>query len=109
MRSLTNFGVLMLLYFYGMRIFLKMLISFLLFSVLRKQGKLILFLRSFILARPTKRGLKERGILRERVFSCDLGEHLLNSGSDGKFVYSIQICEIGVFSIAILLIDTINT
>lgn len=54
--------------------------------VLRKQGKLILFLRSFILARPTKKGLKERGILRERVFSCDLGEHLLNSGSDVPMV-----------------------
>ncbi|XP_071841993.1 rho GTPase-activating protein 32-like isoform X3 [Apostichopus japonicus] len=50
--------------------------------VLRKQGKLILFLRSFIVARPTKRGLKERGILRERVFGCDLGEHLMNSASE---------------------------
>ncbi|XP_072049400.1 uncharacterized protein [Amphiura filiformis] len=50
--------------------------------VLRKHGKLITFLRSFILARPTRRGLKQRGILRERVFGCDLGEHLLNSGHE---------------------------
>ncbi|XP_038065145.1 rho GTPase-activating protein 32-like isoform X2 [Patiria miniata] len=50
--------------------------------VLNKHGKLITFLRSFILARPTRRGLKQRGILRERVFGCDLGEHLLNCDTD---------------------------
>lgn len=50
--------------------------------VLRKHGKLITFLRSFILERPTRRRLKQSGILKERVFGCDLGEHLLNSGSD---------------------------
>ncbi|KAG7224653.1 hypothetical protein INR49_011406 [Caranx melampygus] len=33
-------------------------------------------------SRPTKQKLKQRGILRERVFGCDLGEHLLNSGHD---------------------------
>ncbi|XP_035120960.3 rho GTPase-activating protein 32 isoform X6 [Callithrix jacchus] len=31
-------------------------------------------------SRPTKQKLKQRGILKERVFGCDLGEHLLNSG-----------------------------
>ncbi|XP_022108337.1 rho GTPase-activating protein 32-like isoform X3 [Acanthaster planci] len=51
-------------------------------KVLNKHGKLITFLRSFILARPTRRGLKQRGILRERVFGCDLGEHLLNCDTD---------------------------
>ncbi|XP_050540334.1 GTPase-activating protein CdGAPr [Daktulosphaira vitifoliae] len=50
--------------------------------VLRKHGKLISFFRSFILSRPTRRTLKQSGILKERVFGCDLGEHLLNSGKD---------------------------
>lgn len=48
----------------------------------KKHGKLITFLRSFMKSRPTKQKLKQRGILRERVFGCDLGEHLLNSGHD---------------------------
>ncbi|KAG7517147.1 rho GTPase-activating protein 32 isoform X1 [Solea senegalensis] len=51
-------------------------------SVSKKHGKLITFLRSFMKSRPTKQKLKQRGILRERVFGCDLGEHLLNSGYD---------------------------
>uniref|UniRef100_A0A8C6LWA8 Rho GTPase-activating protein 32 n=1 Tax=Nothobranchius furzeri TaxID=105023 RepID=A0A8C6LWA8_NOTFU len=50
--------------------------------VSKKHGKLITFLRSFMKSRPTKQKLKQRGILRERVFGCDLGEHLLNSGHD---------------------------
>uniref|UniRef100_A0A8C9EPC1 Rho GTPase activating protein 32 n=1 Tax=Pavo cristatus TaxID=9049 RepID=A0A8C9EPC1_PAVCR len=50
----------------------------------KKHGKLITFLRSFMKSRPTKQKLKQRGILKERVFGCDLGEHLLNSGQDGK-------------------------
>ncbi|XP_012280857.1 rho GTPase-activating protein 32 isoform X2 [Orussus abietinus] len=50
--------------------------------VLRKHGKLIAFFRSFILNRPSRRRLKQSGILKERVFGCDLGEHLLNSGQD---------------------------
>ena len=52
--------------------------------VLRKHGKLITFFRSFILSRPARGKLKKSGILKERVFSCDLGEHLLNTGQDGK-------------------------
>ena len=52
--------------------------------VLRKHGKLITFFRSFILSRPTRGKLKKRGILKERVFSCDLGEYLLNSGQEGR-------------------------
>ncbi|XP_050315828.1 GTPase-activating protein CdGAPr isoform X2 [Anthonomus grandis grandis] len=31
---------------------------------------------------PSRRRLKQSGILKERVFGCDLGEHLLNSGKD---------------------------
>ncbi|XP_028175058.1 GTPase-activating protein CdGAPr-like [Ostrinia furnacalis] len=50
--------------------------------VLRKHGKLISLFRSFILSRPSRRSLKQQGILRERVFGCDLGEHLLNVGHD---------------------------
>ncbi|KAI5098823.1 rho GTPase-activating protein 32 isoform X1, partial [Silurus meridionalis] len=50
--------------------------------VSNKHGKLITFLRTFMKSRPTKQKLKQRGILRERVFGCDLGEHLLNSGHD---------------------------
>ncbi|XP_052002191.1 rho GTPase-activating protein 32-like isoform X2 [Xyrauchen texanus] len=51
-------------------------------SVSNKHGKLIGFLRTFMKSRPTKQKLKQRGILKERVFGCDLGEHLLNSGLD---------------------------
>ncbi|CAH0712810.1 unnamed protein product, partial [Brenthis ino] len=54
--------------------------------VLRKHGKLISLFRSFILSRPSRRSLKQQGILRERVFGCDLGEHLLNCGHDVPLV-----------------------
>ncbi|XP_014244503.1 rho GTPase-activating protein 32 isoform X2 [Cimex lectularius] len=50
--------------------------------VLRKHGKLIAFFRAFILSRPSRRRLKQSGILKERVFGCDLSEHLLNSGHE---------------------------
>lgn len=50
--------------------------------VLRKHGKLIAFFRAFILSRPSRRRLKQSGILKERVFGCDLSEHLLNSGRE---------------------------
>uniref|UniRef100_A0A4W5L3V2 Rho GTPase activating protein 33 n=1 Tax=Hucho hucho TaxID=62062 RepID=A0A4W5L3V2_9TELE len=51
-------------------------------DVSKKHGKLMGFLRTFMKSRPTKQKLKQRGILKERVFGCDLGEHLLNSGLD---------------------------
>lgn len=51
-------------------------------SVSKKHGKLMGFLRAFMKSRPSKQKLKQRGILKERVFGCDLGEHLLNSGLD---------------------------
>ena len=59
--------------------------------VLRKHGKLISFFRSFILSRPTRGKLKKSGILKERVFGCDLSEHLLNTGHQGKrnFIFII--------------------
>ncbi|XP_043215545.1 rho GTPase-activating protein 33-like [Amphibalanus amphitrite] len=50
--------------------------------LLGRPGKLGAFFRSFLAARPSRRRLKQSGILRERVFGCDLGEHLTNSGRD---------------------------
>ncbi|XP_061734062.1 LOW QUALITY PROTEIN: rho GTPase-activating protein 32 [Nerophis ophidion] len=47
--------------------------------VCKKHGKLVTFLRSFMKSRPPPQKLRQRGILRERVFGCDLGEHLHNS------------------------------
>ena len=47
------------------------------------------FFRSFILSRPSRRKLKQSGILKERVFGCDLGEHLLNSGRESEFHHLI--------------------
>ncbi|XP_031627819.1 GTPase-activating protein CdGAPr [Contarinia nasturtii] len=57
--------------------------------VLRKHGKLIAFFRSFILSRPSRRCLKQSGIYKERVFSCDLSEHLLNSGQEIPMVLKV--------------------
>ncbi|XP_029028396.1 rho GTPase-activating protein 32 isoform X2 [Betta splendens] len=50
--------------------------------VCKKHGKLVTFLRSFMKSRPPPQRLRQRGILRERVFGCDLGEHLHNSGHE---------------------------
>ena len=55
--------------------------------VLRKHGKLISFFRSFILSRPTRGKLKKSGILKERVFGCDLSEHLLNTQQEGELSF----------------------
>ncbi|GFS08053.1 rho GTPase-activating protein [Elysia marginata] len=49
---------------------------------MRKHGKLMSFLRTFFSHRPPRNQLKQSGIVKERVFGCDLGEHLLNSGHD---------------------------
>ena len=51
-------------------------------AVPKKCGKLISFLRSLVKARPKEP--KQREIKKEGVFGCDLGEHLLHSGRDGK-------------------------
>uniref|UniRef100_F7E3Y3 Rho GTPase activating protein 33 n=1 Tax=Ornithorhynchus anatinus TaxID=9258 RepID=F7E3Y3_ORNAN len=51
-------------------------------AVPRPRGKLAGLLRSFIGSRPSRLRLRQRGILRQRVFGCDLGEHLSNSGQD---------------------------
>lgn len=57
--------------------------------VLQKHGKLIAFFRSYILSRPSRRSLKQSGIYKERVFSCDLSEHLLNSGQEIPMVLKV--------------------
>ena len=62
-------------------------------SVLRKRGKLISFLRMFFTTRPTRTTLKRTGIVKERVFGCDLGEHLLNSGHDGELIRFYNHCQ----------------
>ncbi|KAM4628250.1 rho GTPase-activating protein 32 isoform 2-T2 [Polymixia lowei] len=48
--------------------------------VCKKHGKLVTFLRTFMKSRPPPQKLRQRGILKERVFGCDLGEYLHNSG-----------------------------
>lgn len=76
--------------------------------VLRKHGKLIAFFRSFILNRPSRRRLKQSGILKERVFGCDLGEHLLNSGHEGIYLFQLKISFIGVLILVCYLIKKKN-
>lgn len=71
------------------------------FLVSKKHGKLITFLRTFMKSRPTKQKLKQRGILKERVFGCDLGEHLLNSGFEGKHEIYNLIISVSNFSLLI--------
>ncbi|XP_043748096.1 rho GTPase-activating protein 33 isoform X3 [Cervus elaphus] len=51
-------------------------------AVPRPRGKLAGLLRTFMRSRPSRQRLRQRGILRQRVFGCDLGEHLSNSGQD---------------------------
>ena len=65
--------------------------------VLRKHGKLISFFRSFILSRPARGKLKKSGILKERVFGCDLSEHLLNTGQEGVMTMRFLWVFYGVF------------
>jgi len=43
----------------------------------------------FFTTRQARNQLKQTGIVKERVFGCDLGEHLLNSGHDGKNILNI--------------------
>ncbi|XP_048588973.1 rho GTPase-activating protein 32 isoform X2 [Nematostella vectensis] len=44
--------------------------------VAKKRGKLISFLRLFLSSRPSRARLMQSGILKERTFGSDLGEHL---------------------------------
>ncbi|XP_076800556.1 uncharacterized protein LOC143445380 [Clavelina lepadiformis] len=56
--------------------------------IARKHGKFMDFLRSFLDTRPSKAHLKQKGILRERVFGCDIGELLHRTGEDIPSVVS---------------------
>ncbi|KAK6172262.1 hypothetical protein SNE40_015960 [Patella caerulea] len=56
------------------------------YILIRRHGKLMSFLRTFFSTRPARNQLKQSGIVKERVFGCDLGEHLLNSGHDVPLV-----------------------
>ena len=51
-------------------------------SVRLKHGKLVTLLRSFFNSRPARNQLQSKGILKQRVFACDLGEHLSNTQQD---------------------------
>ncbi|XP_033759219.1 uncharacterized protein LOC117341471 isoform X2 [Pecten maximus] len=51
-------------------------------AMVRKHGKFLSFLRMFFTTRPARNQLKQSGIVKERVFGCDLGEHLLNTGQE---------------------------
>lgn len=51
-------------------------------SVRVKHGKLVTLLRAFFNTRPARNQLQQKGILKQRVFACDLGEHLSNSRQD---------------------------
>lgn len=53
-------------------------------SVRMKHGKLVTILRSFFTQRPARMHLQSKGIIKQRVFNCDLGEHLSNTGQNGK-------------------------
>ena len=43
---------------------------------------MITLLRSFFNTRPARNQLQSKGILKQRVFACDLGEHLSNTQQD---------------------------
>ncbi|XP_077578974.1 uncharacterized protein arhgap32a isoform X1 [Stigmatopora nigra] len=58
--------------------------------VCKKHGKLVTFLRSFMKSRPPPQKLRQRGILKERVFGCDLGEHL--HGSEHEVPQVVKSC-----------------
>ena len=40
-------------------------------------------LLQFFYNRPSRNMLQSKGILKQRVFTCDLGEHLKNTNKDG--------------------------
>ncbi|XP_065055812.1 GTPase-activating protein CdGAPr-like isoform X2 [Rhopilema esculentum] len=56
----------------------------------KRRGKFISFLRYFFRSRPSKDELMQTGILRERTFGCDLGEHLASTGREIPLV--LEMC-----------------
>lgn len=60
----------------------------------KKHGKLVTFLRTFMKSRPPPQKLRQRGILKERVFGCDLGEHLHSSEHEGELDFHLSRCNL---------------
>ena len=54
------------------------------FLVLEKKGKAASSLKASLDMRPSRLSLKRQGIFKERLFGCDLGEHLQNVGRVGE-------------------------
>lgn len=54
--------------------------------VAKKRGKIVSFLRLFLSSRPSKARLLQSGILKERTFGCDLGEHLVKTNQQVPLV-----------------------
>lgn len=59
-------------------------ISPLLLSVMSSRDKIKAFLKTFFRNRPDRVQLKQSGIVQERVFGTDLGEHVVSSTLLGK-------------------------
>ncbi len=54
------------------------------YTVLEKKGKVVSSLKASLDARPSRLTLKRAGIVKERLFGCDLGEHLQNVARIGE-------------------------
>ena len=65
-------------------LFVKQILEFILSITARlRHESMISLLRTFFSSRPSRNQLQSKGILKQRVFACDLGEHLSNSQQDG--------------------------
>jgi hypothetical protein len=51
---------------------------------MEKKGKAASALKAQLDARPSRLALKRAGIVKERLFGCDLAEHLQNVGRVGE-------------------------
>jgi len=73
------------------------------FLVLCRNTKFISELRAFFSSRPQLVELQRTGIVKQRVFGCDLGEHLLNSSRDGTYIQR-ELC--GTYMCEVLFLDS---
>ncbi|CAD5112489.1 DgyrCDS1704 [Dimorphilus gyrociliatus] len=60
--------------------------------VQRSRGKIFAFLLNFFTSRPSRTHLKRKGIVKERVFGCDLGEHVVNVDAKDKIPDIVKCC-----------------
>ena len=68
-------------------------------------------LTTFLSKRPDRQDLRSKGIVKERMFGCDLAEHLVNARRDGLLLplaLSLSISPNPGFSILRLLHITIR-